>query len=72
MEPSASAGILYYQIANWQQQTIWKGASAKDRVFQDQTLPGSKGNFDYYFSTTCTNGVSAKIKYTAVVPIKKK
>ncbi|MBA3661175.1 MAG: glycoside hydrolase family 16 protein [Gammaproteobacteria bacterium] len=71
MEPTNSAPIQNYQVADWNNRVMWKGAGPTIRVFQDQTLPGSNGNFVYFISTVCKESTSAAVKYSVNVTLKK-
>jgi beta-glucanase (GH16 family) len=55
--------ILNYQVNDWNNRVVWTGSTPTDRVFQDQTLPGTSGSFTYNIYTNCTTGLSSGVTY---------
>lgn len=69
LAPTGSAPIQYYQVADWQHHVIWKGSSATNRSYQDQSLPGTPGNFYYFLSTVCDKSTSPEVEHIVNVTI---
>jgi hypothetical protein len=66
--PTSTSPVSYYQVNDWQNAFIWKGASIGDRAFLDATLPGTSGTFTYNLYSVCASGMSSAIKYNVIIP----
>jgi hypothetical protein len=67
--PANSATVVNYKVNNWQNEPLWTGTSPTQRAFQDQTLPGTSGTYNYYLYTVCNGSTSAAEEYSAVVSL---
>ena len=66
--PGNATVVSNYQVNNWLNAPVWKGASNTVLSFTDSSLPGTSGTFSYYVYSVCPTGLSTGVSYNAVIP----